>query len=55
MTTMKQHIEEVYDTKEQAEHYGKEWQKFLGYEYTIKEEKDGRYRLVLTSNQVMMG
>jgi hypothetical protein len=55
MTTMKQHIEEVYDTKEIAEKNGKEWKHYFGYEYTVEQEEDGRYRLVLDTNQIMMG
>lgn len=55
MTTMRQHIEEVYDTKKIAEKNGKEWNLYFGYEYKVQEEKDGRYRLILDTNQIMMG
>lgn len=59
---MKQHMEYVYDFKAQAEKAGKEWQQHFGYNYSIveevKEEPDGayvRFRLVLDTNQIMMG
>lgn len=51
---MKQHMEEIHNTKEQAETAGVLWKTFYGYEWTV-EESDGKWKLILTTNQVMMG
>lgn len=56
---MKQHLEYVYDTREDAEIEAKAFQDYFGYVYRIKEEKSKqgtvRYRLLLDTDQFLMG
>lgn len=47
MTTMKQYIEEVYETKTMAEKAKKDYE-YLGYDCII-EEVDGKFKLVGTT------
>ncbi len=52
---MRQHIEEIYDSRETAEEIAQDWRQYLGYNYEIVEQDDGKFKLVLDTNQVMMG
>jgi len=55
MSTMKQYMEEIHETRLNAEESGKMWEKYFAYTWSIIELNDNTYKLILQNGTVMMG